>query len=93
MHALVNAAPLAVICNNPGPAAEYIQTRYHTGPVTCIQLSSWRDHDRVYQEALDCPAKLLLVSGGPSGKHLMTRLGKAGKAVIDAGERLVGHRL
>jgi hypothetical protein len=56
-----------------------------------LSLSSWRDHEPLMTEVAKRPERLVLVSGGPSGKPFCVKLAEAtGKVVLDVGEALTG---
>lgn len=55
--------------------APTLQTKYNlTCKLSGFALNSWRDRDQALQSAIESKAELVLVSGGPSGKILPTRI-------------------
>lgn len=54
-----------------------------------LRLDSWHDHETLLDSVKHRPERLVLVSGGASGKYFCVRLAKlTGKVVLDAGEGL-----
>jgi len=66
--------------------AEQLRQQYNLEQVESCKLGSWQDHAAVHLAVARSSAKILLVSGGPSGKALVVDLAaRYGRVALDVG--------
>lgn len=89
--ALLRSGPTLVLHREQHAIVPALRDRY--GLVDCngMELNSWKDHEGLYEAVGAHHAKLVLVSGGASGKAFIVKLAqKTGKVVLDVGEAMQG---
>ncbi len=89
--AVLRSGPSLVLHREHATIVPVLQEQYKLANIDGRSLDSWRDHERLLVELKSHPAKLVLVSGGASGKSFCVALAKtAGKVVLDVGEAMQG---
>ncbi len=83
--------PVMVLHREHVSIVPVLRAKYQLTAVEGRSLDSWKDHDRLIAEMKNHPTRLMLVSGGASGKAFCVRLAQqAHKVVLDVGESLQG---
>lgn len=85
---------VAVVCRDSGKVADRMFFKWgnHLLNMEHTDYDSWRDYPRALEAIGKMEANLILVSAGPSGKHLCVEASrKFGKVVLDTGSALIRH--
>ena len=83
---IMQAGKVMVLHRDHEEVAANLQERFNTTSIYSAKLGSWRDQPAAEEEVKRSPAKLILASGGPTGKAFMVDLAeKYGKVVLDVG--------
>lgn len=89
--ALLRSGPSLVLHREHATIVPELAAAHGLVNVFGLPLDSWRDHARLLAELAEHPAKIVLVSGGASGKAFIVRLAQqTGKVVLDVGEAMQG---
>lgn len=87
----LSQAPCLVLHREHESIVPALKEKYGLSDVSGMTLNSWHDHARLMDRVLDHHARLVLVSGGASGKAFIVRLAShTGKVVVDVGEAMQG---
>ena len=89
--ALLRSGPTLVLHREHKSIVPVLTTKHNLVDCSGMALDSWLDHERLLWDVKGHHAKLVLVSGGASGKALIVHLAKeTGKVVLDVGEAMQG---
>ena len=89
IQSIMDVSGGVLVLHRRGP--ELAQMIYHKyrADARGFVLDSWKDHASLLKEVKQCPHKLVLVSGGASGKPFCVDIAReTGKTVLDVGEAL-----
>ena len=89
--ALLRSGPTLVLHREHASIVPVLSTKHNLVDCSGMRLDSWRDHEHLMGAVATHHARIVLVSGGASGKAFIVRLAKAtGKVVLDVGEAMQG---
>lgn len=89
--ALLRSGPVLVLHREQHSIVPVLRERYGLVDVNGMELNSWKDHEWLMGAVATHHARIVLVSGGASGKAFIVRLAKhTGKVVLDVGEAMQG---
>jgi len=91
---LAGLAKTAIIHREAAKLVQEFSRKFRALKPVPIVCNSWRDHDKVYEQAKQSGCKLFLISVGAAGKALGVKIAKELSAVVlDCGEAMGGWYL
>lgn len=86
--AILRMGSVLVLHRNYEKFVDGLRSKYEAD-VTGCRLNSWKDHAGLLKKLTNTTARIILVSGGASGKIFVVQLARAtGKVVLDVGDSL-----
>lgn len=79
------AAHVAILCRSTESYEAICKYTPEAVQITHIPLGHWTESEEAIRSVEDSDARLVLYSGGPSGKYIGPELAKRGKVALDVG--------